>query len=327
MLFRKKEKNYTRLFYATDLHGSETCFLKTLNAGQLYEANSIIVGGDVTGKKIIFLLRNDDGSYATRFLGQDWHLKNTEELEKLEKRITNSGFYPYRSTSGEVEDLNNNHSKMDKLFERLCIERLQKWCRIAKERLQETSIKIYMTGGNDDGFYIERVLKEDEFVIDPEDQIVRMDEHHEMLSLGYSNMTPWRCYRDISEEELAKKIDNLSQQVVDIRNCVFNIHVPPFESEIDQVPKLDTTTDPPQPIYDGGAPVMVPAGSTAVREAIEKHQPLLGIHGHIHESRGAIHIGRTLVINPGSEYGEGILRGIIINLEKSGIKGYQFVSG
>ena len=323
MLFR----NYTRLFYATDLHGSETCFLKTLNAGKLYEADSIIVGGDVTGKKIIFLLRNDDGSHATRFLGQDWHLRNTLELEKLEKRITNSGFYPYRSTSAEVEDLNNNLSKMNTLFEQLCIERLQKWCRIAKERLQETNIKIYITGGNDDGFYIEPVLMEDEFVIDPEDQIVKLDKHHEMLSLGYSNITPWNCHRDISEEELAEKIDNLSERVADMKNCVFNIHVPPFESEIDQVPKLDTTTDPPQPIYKAGAPVMVPAGSTAVREAIEKYQPLLGIHGHIHESRGAIHIGRTVVMNPGSEYGEGILRGIIINLEKDRMKGYQFFSG
>ena len=49
---------------------------------------------------------------------------------------------------------------------------------------------------------------------------------------------------------------------------------------------------------------MIHAGSTAVRASIEKHQPLVGLHGHIHESKGFVTLGRTLCLNPGSEYGK-----------------------
>jgi len=65
----------------------------------------------------------------------------------------------------------------------------------------------------------------------------------------------------------------------------------------------------------------------AVREAIEKYKPLLGLHGHIHESRGVVNIGRTLCINPGSEYGEGIIRGAIVDLAKDKVLSYQLTSG
>lgn len=68
--------------------------------------------------------------------------------------------------------------------------------------------------------------------------------------------------------------------------------------------------------------------STAVRDALAKYQPMLSLHGHIHESRGEARIGRTLAINPGSEYSEGVLRGAIITLSrKKGVRGYQLVAG
>jgi Icc-related predicted phosphoesterase len=328
MLFgRKKKRKYTRLFFVTDLHGSDMCFVKVLNAGKIYGADIVIVGGDVTGKMVIPIIEHEDESYATRFIGHDWSMKTQKELEEIERKISDSGFYPYRTTQTEMEELTTNRSKMDEVFKQLILERLRRWLSIAKERLQETDIKLYMTGGNDDGLFIEPVLKEDDFVIDPENEVVKIDEYHEMISLGYANITPWNCPRDIPEDELTKKIDALAQQVRDMDNCIFNIHVPPIESGIDSAPKLDTTTMPPKVVNMAGSTVMAPAGSVAVRKATEKYQPLLGLHGHIHESMGFKKIGRTLCINPGSEYGEGILRGAIVNLEKDRVKGFQFVSG
>ena len=108
---------------------------------------------------------------------------------------------------------------------------------------------------------------------------------------------------------------------------IFNMHVPPVDSTLDTCPRLDTSTDPPTMITSGGEPVMFGAGSQAVRAAIEKYQPLLSLHGHIHESRGVIQIRRTTAINPGSEYGEGILRGTIVNLQDGKVKSTQMTSG
>jgi hypothetical protein len=72
---------------------------------------------------------------------------------------------------------------------------------------------------------------------------------------------------------------------------------------------------------------MISVGSKAVRAAIEKYQPLVGLHGHIHESRSAQKIGRTTCINPGSEYGEGILRGCLVTFAEGVIEGFQMTSG
>jgi Icc-related predicted phosphoesterase len=83
-----------------------------------------------------------------------------------------------------------------------------------------------------------------------------------------------------------------------------------------------------KPVVKGGAVLMESVGSEAVRRVIERHQPMLSLHGHIHESRGAIKIGRTLCVNPGSEYADGTLVGALIELNaRKGIKSYQLTSG
>src|ERR1700760_1547096 len=70
-----------------------------------------------------------------------------------------------------------------------------------------------------------------------------------------------------------------------------------------------------------------PVGSTAVRKIIEHYQPLLAVHGHIHESGGERRIGDTLCINPGSEANHGILRGYLIDIGKKGVELAQRVEG
>ena len=73
--------------------------------------------------------------------------------------------------------------------------------------------------------------------------------------------------------------------------------------------------------------MLTPVGSTAVRELIERIQPVLALHGHIHESRGVANIGKTVAINPGSSYTEGVLQGVIVTLSGDKVVGQQLVTG
>jgi hypothetical protein len=107
-------------------------------------------------------------------------------------------------------------------------------------------------------------------------------------------------------------------------NCIFNLHCPPYDSGIDIAPKLN---DELRPVLNAGQPVMIPVGSTAIKAAIGKYQPLLGLHGHVHESSGVVELGRTLCLNPGSEYGEGILRGILVDISNRRVDRYVRTEG
>ena len=135
-----------------------------------------------------------------------------------------------------------------------------------------------------------------------------------MISTGYGNPTPWNCPRDVSEDELEKIITAMAEKLQRPETAIFNLHVPPYGSGLDQAPLLDTSVTPPRPIVGESAPV----GSTAVREAIVRYKPQVGLHGHIHESRGIQKLGRTTCVNPGSEYTEGLLRSAVIDLDKKG---------
>jgi Icc-related predicted phosphoesterase len=115
-------------------------------------------------------------------------------------------------------------------------------------------------------------------------------------------------------------LEELVSTVRDKSNAIFNFHAPPYGFALDLAPEL--TKDLVQ-----AADRKIHVGSRAVARMIEKYQPLIGLHGHIHESRGAQKIKKTLIINPGSEYSEGILKGAMIVLEKGKVKDYIFTSG
>ena len=314
----------TRIVFATDVHGSERCFLKFTNSWKVFDANVLILGGDITGKMVVFIVEMPDGKYKTTYLGSEMTLKNMDKVKELEKNISDSGFYPYVTTKAKAEKICAKKPEQDKLIERLMRERMEKWMRIAEERLSGKGIKCYITGGNDDPAFVDKILAKSSLVVDPENKVVEIDKDHEMISSGFSNMTPWSCPRDVSEEELEKKIKSMASKVKNLSNCVFNFHCPPYNSSLDTAPKL---TKDLKFVIIGGKQVMIPVGSTAVKSAIEKYQPLLGLHGHIHEGKGIVHIGRTLCINPGAEYQEGILRAAIVDLDKDKIKNFQLISG
>lgn len=324
---RKKTKKMTRLFFATDIHGSERTYRKFINAGKFYEANVIVMGGDIQGKLLIPIIKEANGHYRATLQGTVHKISSEAELQQFQDKIGLLGFYSQIMDEDQYKALAEQPEEVDKLFHGLARERLASWIDLAETRLKGTGIKCYVTGGNDDDPEVLAALQEGDSFIPCEGKVVQIDEDHTMASVGFSNPTPWKTPREIPDEKLGEIIEEMCEQVTNFEHCIFNFHVPPLDSTLDTCPKLDWTTDPPSPIMSGGQMVFAGAGSQAVRKAIETHQPMLSLHGHIHESQAAVKIGRTTSINPGSEYGEGILRGCLVNFADGKVESFQMTSG
>ena len=314
----------TRIFFITDVHGSWRCFRKFVNAGKFYNAKVLILGGDITGKMIVPLIKQSDDTYKCSYAGNESLLKSREQVDDMIANVRDSGYYPYITEPKEVEELYSRPELIHQLFLKLMKETLRDWLRLAEERLRGTGISCYISPGNDDFFEIDEDLNSSSYVINPEEKVVYIDDEHEMITLGSTNHTPWNSPREVDEDVLQQKIDRMVSEVKDIKRSVFNIHVPPIDTLIDQAPKLDENF---KPVISGGSLVMISAGSSAVRKSIERYQPLIAIHGHIHESRGMIKIGKTMCFNPGSEYSSGVLKGLLCDLEDNSIRSYMLTSG
>jgi Icc-related predicted phosphoesterase len=328
-LFGKSNSPATKLFFATDVHGSERTWRKFINAGKFYGANVLVMGGDIIGKLAIPIIHEPGGGYRATMQGRVEHYASEEELKALLERIGTLGFYSKIMGQDEFRVLQADPQAVDGLFHTLAKERLLAWVQLAQERLADTDIRCFITGGNDDYSDVLAVLPRggDGPVQACEGDVVQLDSGHTMASLGISTPTPWHTPREVSEDELGDLIEELVARVPDPSRCIFNFHDPPNDSTLDTCPMLDWTTDPPRQITQGGSIVLYGAGSTSVRRAIEKHQPVAALHGHIHESRGVTKIGRTLCVNPGSEYAEGILRGCLLTLQDGKVGGHQLTAG
>lgn len=313
----------TRIYFTSDIHGSEVCWKKFLNAAKFYKADVSIMGGDITGKLIIPIVEEDDGTYKARAFGRDEVLKNQKEVEELEAKIRSTGYYPYVCDKAEYEELQKNQSKLDKLFDKLILDGIKRWMELADKKL-DGKIKVFVSPGNDDRFIIDPLLDGGKKIINPEERLVEVDKYHNMITSGWVNPTPWKTAREEPEDKLLKRFENLFKLTEDYDHLIANLHPPPFKSGLDTAPKLDKTL---KPVVQGGQPVTVPVGSTSCYDLLRKYQPKLGLHGHVHESPGCVKIGRTICVNPGSEYGEGILRGFLVDLEKDKISKYWRVEG
>jgi uncharacterized protein len=324
-LFRRrgKESSFTRLFFTTDIHGSDACFIKFLNAAQTYRADVLVLGGDIAGKVMTPVIRRDRRWEAEVF-GEVRTAETERELAEIEALLRRNGFYPYRTTPEEVEELERDKARVDEVFSGLMSESIARWMAMAEDKLAGSDVRCLVNLGNDDHEELASVIEASEIITYPDGKLIGIDDQHSIASLGYSNMTPWHCPRDVPDEDLATKIEGLVSQAADLECCIFNFHAPPYDSTLDLAPEL---TEDLEPVLVGGQPKIVPIGSRAVRDAIERHQPLAGLHGHVHESKGTAMIGRTLCINPGSEYSEGICRGVLLNLRSGRILSHQFVSG
>lgn len=281
-------------------------------------------GGDITGKLVIPIVREANGKYHATLLGAKYVAKNDDELRELQSTTRFAGFYPYLTDPQEMQQLQADETRVHSIFVQLMLDTVKRWVQLAEERLKGSGVNLYITGGNDDLAEIKDVIAGSSYLIDPEDKVVDIDGKHEMISTGWSNPTPWKTPRECTEGQMWTKIENMTSQVRDMRNCIFNLHVPPIDSGIDMCPRLNEDL---KPMIAGGEIVMKSGGSTSVRKAIEKCQPLLGLHGHFHESKGFTRIGRTLCLNPGSEYSEGILRGVLAELDDNSVKNFLLTQG
>jgi Icc-related predicted phosphoesterase len=315
-----------RIYYTSDLHGSEKCWRKFLATPKYYQADVIIIGGDITGKFIVPIISLPNGRVEATFMGRKRKLKKQKDIETLKQQIANTGQYAVDVTLEEYQEYKQDPSRLDELFRSLLTGRVAHWIEMADERLRGQNVRCLISAGNDDIYDVDEVLAKSEFVEDHNGRVIALGSGFEILGLGYGNMTPWKCPRDISEEELAQKIDALVAGVSHMDRAIFDFHVPPYNTGIDEAPEL--REDMSMVLDPTGTPKMIPVGSTSVREAILKYQPMLGLHGHIHESAGIRKLGKTTIVNPGSEYAEGILRGAVIDLyAQEGLVNVNLVTG
>jgi uncharacterized protein len=319
----------TRIFYACDIHGSEPTYRKFLNAAKFYEVDALVFGGDLMGKLLIPIVREADGTYRARLQGQNHHIRGDGEMERFKRTLQTLGFYWQEMDPDEYRTYEGQQDRIDTLFDVLAKERLADWVALAEERLEGSGVRAYLCGGNDDTDEVLTALDEAprDRVVSAENRVVPIDDEHVLVTVGYSTPTPWQTPREKTEPEIAEVIEKVVAEVPDPSRAVFNFHCPPLDSSLDTCLKLDASVWPPTPVIENRQPVYYGAGSQAVTDALRRYQPTVGLHGHIHESRGMNRYGRTPAFNPGSEYGEGVLRGLIVAIRGGEVVGQQFTSG
>jgi uncharacterized protein len=323
MFKRRQQSEITRLFYAGDVHGSRVCWKKFVNAAGHYPADALVMGGDLTGKALVPIVREGDGSYCARVIGELRTARTAEELDEMQAAISTNGMYPLIVEPDEAAALAEDSARVDEAFERALLDELRLWVELADERLAGTGTRAYVIPGNDDPWEIDAVLAAGSSVVAC-DETVQTIGPHEMVSFGYSNRTPWQTPRELDEEEIYVRLKRLVDQLENPSRAIFNIHVPPYESSLDTAYEVDEEL---RYVTKGGRPHEIPTGSLAVRQIIEETQPLLSLHGHIHESKGVTRIGRTVAINPGSDYGSGHLDGCLVHLAPERVINQYLVSG
>ncbi len=323
MFKRRPREQPLALFYAGDVHGSRVCWKKFVNAAAHYPAQALVMGGDLTGKALIPIVKEADGTYRAEVIGEVREARTAEELDQIQRAISTNGMYWLMADPGEAELLREDAARRERAFEKALLDELRLWVEFADERLAGTGTVAYVIPGNDDPWTVDAILAAGTSV-DACDEAVRAVGPHEMVSFGYANRTPWKTPRELDEDEIYSRLKALTDQLERPERAIFNIHVPPFDSSLDTAFEVDEEL---RYVTKGGRPHEVPTGSRAVRQIIEEVQPLLSLHGHIHESKGVTRIGRTVAINPGSDYGSGHLDGCLIHLEPERVVNQYLVSG
>jgi len=312
-----------RIFFATDIHGSETCFRKFLNSAKFYEADVIVLGGDMTGKALVPIIGNGDGRWHCYLQDQRQDF-DADEIERYERMVRDRGLYPFRTTEAELAELRESPKRLEVLDRQSILDVVQQWVDLADERLAGTKIRAFVCPGNDDMPDIDEILQSSERLEVGEGRAIDLDRGFQLLSTGWANRTPWNTDREEDEDAMARRIAAMvAQATAPPEKLIFNFHCPPHGTALDEAPELTEDLG-----VVGGGRVLAHVGSTAVREAIENNQPALSLHGHIHEARGTARLGRTLSINPGSAYETGDLQGAVIELDPEGaVKRYRLTIG
>jgi uncharacterized protein len=308
-----------RVYFATDIHGSETCWRKFLNSGTHYEANVMVLGGDMTGKALVPIVQEGKDHWHATLLENRREFEGEEEVKEFENSVMRRGYYPFRTDPDQMSELTESEELRNELFHKEMLGTVERWMRMADEKLDGTGIDCFVSPGNDDQFEVDEIIAGAKRVRLAEGEVVEFGDF-QMVSTGWSNRTPWDTYREEDEDDLAKRLRKMTSQVTTPpEKTIYNFHCPPYGSGLDDAPEIDENMRPKH-----GGRSLIPVGSKAVREAIEEGQPTLSLHGHIHEAKGNTRIGNTLCINPGSSYEQGQLLGAVVNLD-GGKKVKRFV--
>jgi len=312
-----------RLFVASDIHGSDVCWRKFLNAGKFYKADVLVLAGDVTGKALVPVIEQAGGRWRARWMGADEVVEVGPALEDLEERIRFNGFYPYRCTPEQADLLRTDRRLRGAAFTDAMRVTAKAWVALADDRLKGTGVRCLVMPGNDDEPFLDEVLASSETIENHDGRIIDVA-GYQVIGHGWSNPTPWHSTREKPDEEIETDLVRLLEAASGKGPIIFNPHVPPYGSGLDSAPELrsDLTM-----VSTAGQPNMVPVGSQAVRNVIERYQPFLSLHGHIHESRGVVQIGQTRSVNPGSEYNVGRLLGVLIDIVDAKVASTQLVAG
>ncbi|MHA1969549.1 MAG: metallophosphoesterase family protein [Candidatus Hodarchaeales archaeon] len=337
-----------KIFFCTDIHGAENAWKKFLNAGKYLKADMLILGGDITGKRIVPVIEQPNGTWTGIKYGRNNReviMKNKCEVKDFEEYSRSIGHYTCPITPEENKLLSSPESiftedgfskpvkggSLDKLFDRLISESLHRWLNMIDDVMSDGTrrvpegIKVILCTGNDDSFIVDEIIKKDHRVALGDERNIDLDGKHEMISYGWTTPTPWNSYRETTEDIIKERINKLTSTISDLDNSIFCFHCPPYNTLLDKTLVLR----PRKRSVRFGSFNSI--GSKSVKQAIQKYQPLLSLHGHVHKlvtvshSSGCIKIGRTHCMNPGSEYYANVLKGFLIELNNGGIAKIQKV--
>jgi hypothetical protein len=319
----KTDTSKLRIYFATDIHGSEICWKKFLAAAKYYDAGTLILGGDMTGKALVPIVKLGNGTWKAVLL-QETHLLETEtEVKSMEAAIASRGYYPIRTDEDRMRAFAEDPDLIDRLFHKTVLETAARWMELADARLAGTGVDCWVCPGNDDSFDLDDVIAGAKLVKSAEGKAVELGAEIRLASTGWSNPTPWHTHREETEDDLYRRISGIIPPGTDCSKWIFSLHAPPHASGLDEAPEMDENLN----VLNAGQST-VPVGSTAVRRIIEERRPLLSLHGHIHEAKGVARIGKTLCVNPGSLYEQGVLQGALLEVDgRKGIRSYVLTTG
>src|ERR1700722_397717 len=185
-----------KMFFATDIHGSEICWRKFLNAAAFYKADLVVLGGDVTGKVMVPIIAYP-GYWEVTIRGERRRLETREELLEAERQLRDRGSSP--------------EGAIAQRFNAEMTRSLDRWLDMADGKLGGGAIPCVLNGGNDDIFEIDPILEAAPSVTFAEGKVIDLG-GFTMVSMGWTNPTPWDTHREAPEDQLAAKIDAIVGQ-------------------------------------------------------------------------------------------------------------------
>ena len=255
-----------RVFFATDIHGSETCWRKFLNSGTHYGADAIILGGDITGKALVPVISDGAGRWHGTLQEQRRDFSDEQSVADFEHDVIRRGYYPFRTDPDELAELQADQDRLDTLFHEKMLDTVRRWMQMADDKLAGTGVRMFVSPGNDDQFEVDEVLASARSVEMGEGRVLEVGDF-QLCSTGWANRTPWNTYREEDEDVLFERLRAMTSQLTNPPGrVIFNFHCPPYASGLDDAPGVNPDLTPK---YGGHAPE--PVGSTAVRRRLRRH--------------------------------------------------------